>query len=239
MPSRIVNEICERVRNMPRMAFILDTSFVFGSGSEHTAAYLDFDYASDVNEAAEHVRNVESLLNQNKTIIVPIEVRQEINEGIDTIDRVRKAIKKHNKKNQPEYSAVSGYINNLRRFQERSEGCDPRFLKSVGNVSFIDIESRAYQNTWSHYQQEVFNRHMRKGKEPTIADIAISTLAYMIQNQRVMPCILTRDTDFESVARSTRAQTEKRELVLKEGRLAYLSGRDFKTSVYLPFSNVV
>ena len=41
MPSRIINEICERVRNMPKMAFILDTSFVFGIGSEHTANYLD------------------------------------------------------------------------------------------------------------------------------------------------------------------------------------------------------
>jgi|SRR3989344_1796089 len=239
MPSRIINEICERVRNMPKMAFILDTSFVFGIGSEHTANYLDVNYVNDVNEAAEHVRNVESLLNQHYTIIVPIEVRQEINDGIDTFSKVKKAIKRHNGRDQPQYNTLSRYVNNLTRFQEKSEGRDPRFLDSIGQVSFIDSECSAYQNAWNHYQQKIFLRHRKKDKEPTIADIAISTLAYMIQNQEIMPCILTRDTDFESVARSTRAETNKRVLALKEGRLVYLSGKDFETSVYLPFNNTL
>jgi hypothetical protein len=147
--------------------------------------------------------------------------------------KIGNAVRRDTKREQQGGRAIREYISALRQFNEASMNRDPRFT-SLGLLECIDTESALYRNAWAHYSTETFRRHRQKGQDPSLADIAINTLAYAIQHQGLFPCILTRDSDFENIARTVRATTERRKYGLKEGNLMQVSGSNYEVFIYRP-----
>lgn len=230
MPRTTIADIIARVQNQDRTAFIVDTSFVFTGRN----GYLDVDFEGDLSEATEHVRKVSQFFKQSKTIVVPLEVREEINEGIRVFDSVYQSTRRHTGRPQPKSSHIREYMRALEEFNENSMGHDPRFLPSLNRIRGIDTESREYQDAWRHFYHHSYRTHLQKNADLSLADIAVGTLAYIIQRQGINACILTRDHDFELIARKTHASTRREDFSLNGGRLVRIYGDKYEMFIYRP-----
>ncbi|MBM3232571.1 hypothetical protein FJZ18_00170 [Candidatus Pacearchaeota archaeon] len=231
MTSSIISDIIEKVVNPPKKtAFILDSSFVFGQ--------YNVQILNEINDATLHVFKVNNLLNEAQTIVVPLEVREEIDEGIGTISHINGFYEGRADNLRQRRSAIHKYTSALKVFQEKSTGRDPRACQ-VGLVKIIDTDSRQYQDAWESYHNEVFLTHKYKQKPPSIADISVNTLAYLIQRQGIVPCILTRDYDFIKIAEKTRIETNKKIIYLKNGKLMHITGANYEICIYHPIEGEV
>lgn len=227
MTRTIINGIVRHVQNFRRIAYLLDTSFITGNGVER----LDFDYLSDVHEAVSHVTEINRFFEGNRTLIIPVDVEAEIDSAIQIFKRAYKGSKADTKRDQPKCRAIHQYVTSLVEFRNRSQGHDPRY-SSVGNVGLIDAGSEEYQKSYSYYARMVAERHSRKDCPSSAADIAINTLAHLIQKRGIDPCILTKDNDFEAISQKARTNMHLEEVEMRDGILMRITGNNYERFIY-------
>src|SRR3989338_3896461 len=126
------------------VVFIADTSFVVSDRAEdfidafRNRRYLDF--REEMKKEAEHVRKVTVLFQEHQAAVVPIEVRQEVNETIHVFHRYDQITRRNNINPRQKPSGIPEYVAALRTFQDASVGKDPRFCESLGHIRGIEGE---------------------------------------------------------------------------------------------------
>lgn len=208
-------------------------------------SYLDTPDLLDEIRSAEKARAM--LHNTLNTVIVPIEVCEEVENHTDFFrkkinflyhSRHGIASKKKNfcNRESQKLKYLKLYVDTLEKFQQESTGLDPRYTELRSSLlQRVDMNSRDYQRAFSFYSDEVLLRHREKDQDVSQADIALATLAYVIQKKtHTTPCIITRDTDFNYLALKTAADARKEDTEYEEGHVVTIHGSEYSLRVYLP-----
>ncbi|MEK6825915.1 MAG: hypothetical protein AABY00_03960 [Nanoarchaeota archaeon] len=206
---------------------------------------LEMDVLQKEREASQKAR--QRLKDTLNTLIVPEEVLKEVanheyffRERIRTLEKVNAPYlneRKHmHQIERKKIECLRGYVEGLEAFREESKGRDPRKESWINNRSYrVDSKGQAYKLAWDHFSQKVGARHRIKNQPPSDADTALLALASLVyQRHRIIPCILTRDGDFEEIAseESQGATPLKTEYVFSH-TISFTSG-PFAITIYTP-----
>ena len=180
------------------------------------------------------------------SLVVPLEVRDEIEEYAAHLRRTEKYFRYHSpqfqrrhsetqKKERETLAALRQHVGLLRSFHQESVGFDPRYFQERNTLEPIDTSDRTYEEISECYRRIAMARHMRKGQDLSYADVAIATLSYLINTQQKRDvCILTRDYDFRHMALAATPRAKLEESSDEHGILSAISSPSYSLTIFMP-----
>ncbi len=232
---------------------ILDTGVVMSSRNREVSKCLEkgwrgFSYLNieEIRSEVLAVENAREILRDKlNAVVVPIEVRDEIDNHIKFFRAKSSGLNNYQKSVGPKRNEgyklealklkeLRTYISAMENFQNENIGLDPRYSDPRNNLlKRIDTTEKCYQWALEHYSRAVILKHREKNQDPSEADIALATLSYVLWRETFRtPCIITRDGDFKHLALTTSPSAKIRYSNYEKSYLVSVVSKNYSVRIY-------